>query len=238
MPLDAADTFFGLPSSRADAVSMGLATYFTGKPCRNGHISPRRVDYNKCVACDREHAAKQRLLAKTCPETLAKRRAAQLAYAKKRLSDPEIRAHVRALESAAYHRSEERRAKKAAADAIRNASEASAISRREAQKARYLRYKSEHPVEYRKVLNPRSYAQRIATPDWVYFFHREEMREIRLACRKLTRDTGVQHHVDHIVPIQHPLVCGLHVPWNLQILTAQDNIAKGNSFLPSQGVAI
>ena len=37
-------------------------------------------------------------------------------------------------------------------------------------------------------------------------------------------------HVDHIVPLKHPLVCGLHCEFNLQLLAPEVNIAKRNHF--------
>ena len=42
----------------------------------------------------------------------------------------------------------------------------------------------------------------------------------------------MQMHVDHIIPLKHPLVCGLHVWNNLQLLTPKANMRKNNSFDP------
>ncbi len=56
------------------------------------------------------------------------------------------------------------------------------------------------------------------------------IKEMYIKARQLTAETGVKHEVDHIIPSNHELVCGLHVENNLQILTETENITKSNIF--------
>lgn len=37
--------------------------------------------------------------------------------------------------------------------------------------------------------------------------------------------------LDHIIPLRHPEVCGLHVPWNLRVVKRETNLKKGNRFV-------
>jgi hypothetical protein len=64
-------------------------------------------------------------------------------------------------------------------------------------------------------------------PPWA---NKNKIKEFYIEARKLTLSTGVKHEVDHIIPSNHPLVCGLHVENNLQILTEADNMSKSNFF--------
>ena len=67
-----------------------------------------------------------------------------------------------------------------------------------------------------------------ATPRWLNDEHQKAMLlEYELA-KWCSNVIGVQYDVDHIVPLKGKLVCGLHVPWNLQVILASDNRAKGN----------
>lgn len=59
-----------------------------------------------------------------------------------------------------------------------------------------------------------------ATPSWSQI---DLIREFYVNCPE-------GFHVDHVIPLQNPDVCGLHVLANLQYLTAEDNLKKGNKF--------
>lgn len=67
-----------------------------------------------------------------------------------------------------------------------------------------------------------------ATPPWLTNEHLSAIRMYYTESKALEKATGIKHHVDHIVPLQGNNVCGLHVPWNLQVLPSDINLAKSN----------
>jgi hypothetical protein len=180
--------------SRAEAMALGLTHYFTGKACKNGHLSRREVAHCNCLECMREanarrvaadpEASRQRIRAwkDKNPE---RKRALNLAWESK---NPE-----KARQS--------RRAWTARNPDVRNAKEA----RRRAQKLS-------------------------ATPAWLTPRDHGAIAAIYAEAQRLNEKTGIEHHVDHVIPLVHPAVCGLHVPWNLQIIPANDNLKKSNKF--------
>lgn len=72
---------------------------------------------------------------------------------------------------------------------------------------------------------------RMAAVDWadkkaVLAFYRE--------ARRLTKEKGVPYQVDHIIPLQSRIVCGLHNEFNLRVVTATENKQKHNKFSPQR----
>lgn len=159
---------FGLPPSRKRARATGAKQYFTGKPCKRGHVAPRYLSSGECAECLRQW--------ERSPKMREYRREYDREYQRSYKPTPKMRAY--SLES---------------------------NRRRQASK-------------------------RLTTPNWLTPAQIDEMRAIYAEAQRLTDETGVPHHVDHIIPLTHPDVRGLHVPWNLQILTAEDNCRKNNAF--------
>lgn len=46
--------------TRSEAIELGLKRYFTGKPCRRGHVTTRKVSDKSCRECNRLNQAKRR----------------------------------------------------------------------------------------------------------------------------------------------------------------------------------
>ncbi len=74
-------------------------------------------------------------------------------------------------------------------------------------------------------------AANLATPDWV---DRAALKRLHDYARLKGVATGVEYVLDHIVPLNHPYVCGLGVPWNLRIVTRAQNASKCGKWSPDQ----
>lgn len=72
----------------------------------------------------------------------------------------------------------------------------------------------------------------LSTPSWA---DRSEMQWLNWCRRAWGEVTGVEHVLCHIVPLNHPHVCGLTVPWNLKLAPRAVNASEGNKWHPEQG---
>ena len=98
----------------------------------------------------------------------------------------------------------------------------------EKERARQARRHAAHP-EKRTARNAVHRANKLQrTPPWLTAEHRADIRRIYRAAADLSATTGEAYQVDHIVPLRGAQVSGLHVPWNLQVLIASENLAKSN----------
>lgn len=68
-----------------------------------------------------------------------------------------------------------------------------------------------------------------ASPSWSNKFF---IYEIYALAKMRTEFTGISFEVDHIIPLKHPLVCGLHCESNMQIISSFDNKSKKNYWWP------
>jgi 5-methylcytosine-specific restriction endonuclease McrA len=189
-----------LPKTRADAKAQGAKYYFTGEPCKHGHIAPRKTK-GACIECLKVEWA-------AAAETRAE-------YFKE------------------YNKSDAgQKAKRAYYDRNKDTVIASAQARPDDAKNAYKKkYKQANPDLYRELVSLRRRRFRDATPKWL---SPEQRMEIRLKYRlaiAMSRATGIRHAVDHEVPIQGEDVCGLHVPWNLQVITQEENLKKSNKLV-------
>ena len=70
----------------------------------------------------------------------------------------------------------------------------------------------------------------IATPAWLTPEQKAHIERTYKLRDIISSATGIIYHVDHVVPIKGKNVCGLHVPWNLNVIPAKDNLIKHNKY--------
>jgi hypothetical protein len=100
-------------------------------------------------------------------------------------------------------------------------------ARTEEQKLAFHAYLKKHyesnRAAYAAKCGKRRASKLNATPSWADL---KAIKAVYAEARRVSLETGVLHHVDHVVPLQGKLVCGLHVHYNLQVIPAKDNLSK------------
>ena len=167
-----------------------------------------------CKACKRAHDNAHY----SKPET--KQKVSE--YAKIRRELPEVKAAESASKKA-YHQLSEVKETKKLYQRNRRLNPA-AVKKERLWEAQYAK---QHPEKFAMKTRKRKIAKLNRTPFWLNDGQLLEMQSIYKYCASL-RAVGLDYEVDHIIPLQGKTVSGLHAPWNLQVITASENAAKGN----------
>lgn len=265
--------------TRKEAKAQGLGKYFTGKPCKNGHVAERYTLTGYCCTCS---SNKQRRKFESNPEAYReKRRKWRRENPEKEQAMRDRQAARRRAITASKPLSPRRQAIKdgnqtymptkpcphghMAERSIKDAScpvcrverakfyKEANKDRIAAQRKKYLAKNPGKVLEWqrdwtsknkervkeqrqkwlenggraRKALLQvqRDKAIKIATPSNI---SNDKLFPLYEKAAQLTNETGVLHQVDHYYPIKGKVVCGLNVPWNLQVITKKENCAKNN----------
>ena len=185
------------PKTRKEAQLLGATHYFTGEPCKHGHIALRKTK-GACVECTKEESR----------EALTSRAAYFAAYNK--------REEVKDRKNDWYL-------------AHRDVVIARAQARPNEEKQVYrMVWKLKNTVQILADNKARRRKHRQATPPWLTRKQKSEIRHLYQIAITMSRTTGEQYVVDHIVPLRGDNVSGLHVPWNLRVVTRTENLAKSN----------
>lgn len=188
------------PKSRAEAKEIGAKYYFTGEPCKHGHIAPRKTK-GTCVEClkvEWKQAAEKRV------DYFVQYNKKEKVKEKKH--EWYLKNRTKVIETAATRPLEVKRQYQA-------------------------NWKTKNVVWVRADTKARRRKHRQATPPWLTRKQKSEIRQIYQIAITMTQTTGEQYVVDHIIPLRSDVICGLHVPWNLRVMTQEENLRKSNKLL-------
>lgn len=229
-----------LYKTRREAKEKGEKYYFTGVPCKRGHIAVRKV-HGGCVPCAKNRYEENK-------EDVKKQY--RIKYRENR---EEILARNRRWRENNKERKREgdRKYREENKDRLKEYFKKYYLDNREyilTYTKEWIKDNPDKHKEYCKTWESRNRdkcsakaARRRAkklertlefTDTTLEAENKELIEEYYTLRDKMTELHGVDYHVDHIVPLQGEKVSGFHVWYNLQVMTGSENDSKGNSFTP------
>lgn len=184
------------PATRKEAQELGVEYYFTGEPCRHGHVVERKTK-GACVECIKIGWRKECEKRKGLPKSEAAKAGGRRYYERNK---EQVKARANARPTADKNR-----------------------------------YKKKHKLNnleyYRMLTSLHRRRHKDATPKWLSYIQKQAIKALYMQATTLTNLTSERYVVDHIVPLHGETVCGLHVPWNLRVITQQENLVKSNKIV-------
>lgn len=218
-----------LPKTRQEAIELGSKYYFTGKSCKHGHVSKKRVCNSGCFDCKILNDEKNRdkyLIRKReyRIENIDKCRASVRDW---RLKYPE-KAKIKARESALRHwdkyiaRHKEWRSKNR--DKVRAETRDYYLRNKDKCHDMVMQWRKENPEAARSIILNRIARKQNAEGSFSKKDITEKLELQNNKCVYCQCDVSVSYHVDHITPLYRG---GSNWPDNLQILCPSCNCSKG-----------
>jgi hypothetical protein len=198
----------------SEAKASGLKHYFTGKPCKRGHIALRQTSALRCMDCAKEKQAERM----KDPEKRAKQIKIVTEYNKKRrATDSNFRVRDNEYRKKWTHK--KMQDPEYAAKVIEQGRIASAKRRAINPSANRFKAANYKISKYKRI------------PGWLTKEDRTKMKSV-YAMRDWLNWTvpNGNYQVDHVIPLRGVFVSGFHVPENLQIIRGADNARKGNYY--------
>lgn len=227
--------------SRKQAKELGLKKYYTGSPCKHGHVAQRYVNGFKCTICANmdsdKYADYYKQYRKLNSKKACKRakdwcknnpdRAKKLRDKSTKKYRSEKRDHY-LLKRREYYvrnidreRSRHRKYRDQNRERVNKISTESYHRHRDKNLKKNKIYKENNKPKFREYQARRRLHTKKATPKWANL---DTIRLFYECC-----PDGC--HVDHIIPLRGKNVCGLHVENNLQWLPIKENLRKHNKML-------
>jgi len=215
-----------LPKSVAEAKVLGSNKYYTGVPCKHGHLTYRYTKDRICATCAYikmkknsagKGSARWAALSSDKKDEIYKKRKIYYAQTIEVRREEKRKSYNKYRDIPEYRIAKrkyvnERRKLIGRPTEVRNPE----VSRRYRQSAKGKALRSKYEVIRRTGIKQ-------ATPAWV---NMQDIADVYMEAAYM------QMQVDHIVPLRNPLVCGLHVWDNLQLMGAIANNRKGNRYWP------